>query len=123
MAIQDQRELELEEMRQRGIVLRGLSFASSTATGSNDNLNGMASAGPVNGLEAAKIQYIRQMVFQYLTCTDIEVKLHMETALMAIFRYNDTERNAIDEKRKENAQDTLTHITTFLGSLPTFSSP
>jgi hypothetical protein len=68
---------------------------------------------PTSGLEAAKIQYIRQMVFQYLTCKDSEVKMHMESALVAIFRYNDAERNAIDEKRREDTQDALTSLTNF----------
>eukprot|EP01036_Dinobryon_divergens_P031713 gene31713-41162_t len=63
----------------------------------------------------SKIQYIRHMVYQYLSCRDAEVRLHIESALIAIFRLNEQERSAIEVKRKEEAQDTFTTITSFLG--------
>ena len=57
------------------------------------------------------------MVFQYLICRDPEVKLHVENALIAIFRFNETEKSAISETKKSEDVDTLTSITRFLGSL------
>jgi len=47
------------------------------------------------------------------------VKLHMETALMTIFRLTPEEREMIENKRKEDATDALSSITSFLGSLGT----
>ena len=61
------------------------------------------------------MQYIKQMVFQYLNCKDAEVKLHMESALIAMFRFSEQEKSSIEETRKAEDIDTLTSITTFLG--------
>lgn len=43
------------------------------------------------------------------------MKLHIESALIAIFRLSEQERSAIEVKRKEETQDTFTAITSFLG--------
>lgn len=72
-----------------------------------------------NGMMESKVKYIRQMVFQYLSCREPEVKLHIESALMAMFRFNDQERISIEERKKEESQDTLTSITNFLGGFST----
>jgi hypothetical protein len=56
------------------------------------------------------------MVFQYLSCKDLLVKPHIESALIALFRYNDLERLAIDEQRKADTEDTITSISNYLGS-------
>jgi hypothetical protein len=70
------------------------------------------------GMGESKIQYIRQMVFQYLSCRDSVVKPHIESALIAIFRFNSDEKNAIESRQKEEeGQDPLTSITQFLGNL------
>ena len=61
------------------------------------------------------MQYIKQMVFQYLVCKDPEVKLHVESALMNMFRFSETEKNAIVDTRKAESDDTLTTISSFLG--------
>jgi hypothetical protein len=66
---------------------------------------------------SSKIQYVRHMIFQYLSCRDPEVKVHIETALMAIFRMTNAEREVIETIRKEEAQDALTSIADFFGSL------
>jgi hypothetical protein len=71
------------------------------------------------GMTASKIKYVRHMVLQYLSCREPEVRLHMETALMTIFRMSAEEREAIESKRKEETIDTLSSITSFLGSLGT----
>lgn len=70
------------------------------------------------GMGESKIQYIRQMVFQYLSCRDSVVKPHIESALIAIFRFNTEEKQAIESRQKEEeGQDALTSITQFLGNL------
>lgn len=72
-----------------------------------------------SGMTASKIKYVRHMILQYLSCKEPEVKLHMETALMTIFRLTPEEREMIENKRKEDATDALSSITNFLGSLGT----
>lgn len=118
LAIQEQRDSELEELRQRGIILRGGSSILGASTSSENvvpSTDGNASGG---NLQNSKMQYIKQMVFQYLVCKDPEVKLHVESALMAMFRFSEAEKNAIEDTRKaENDADSLglTTISTFLG--------
>ena len=81
---------------------------SSAGGGGGGGLRGM-------GLGESKIQYVRHMVFQYLTCKDSIVKPHIESALVALFRFNDLERLAIDEQRKADTEDTITSISNYLG--------
>jgi len=78
-----------------------------------------AGADGQSGMTASKIKYVRHMILQYLSCKEPEVKLHMETALMTIFRLTPEEREMIENKRKEDATDALSSITSFLGSLGT----
>lgn len=66
------------------------------------------------GLGESKIKYIRHMVYQYLSCKDPIVKPHIESALIALFRYNEIEKNAIDEQRRSDTEDTITSITNYL---------
>lgn len=80
----------------------------SSPGGGGGGLRGM-------GLGESKIQYVRHMVFQYLTCKDSIVKPHIESALVALFRFNELERLAIDEQRKADTEDTITSITNYLG--------
>ena len=68
------------------------------------------------GLGESKVQYIKHMVFQYLSCKDPSVKPHMESALIALFRFSEGERAAIEEQRKADTVDTIASITNFLGS-------
>lgn len=109
LAIQEQREAELDELRQRGVILRG---GPGLSSGSNEVVT--VTDGPLH--QQSKLLYLKQMVFQYLSCRNLEVKTHMEKALIAMLRFNDLERGAIDEARKAEDVDTLTSITTFLGS-------
>jgi hypothetical protein len=85
------------------------------STSSSSSSSSSSASASVSNANEAKIQYIRQMVYQYLTCRELEVKQHIEAALIAIFRLNEQERSAIEVKRKEEAQDTLSSITSFLG--------
>ena len=99
--------------------LNDMLYLQSPMPNSNNGTDpsyGMTSTGRNMGLGESKIQYVRHMVFQYLSCKDASVKPHMESALIALFRYNETERAAIEEIRKANDVDTIATITNFLGS-------
>lgn len=63
------------------------------------------------GMVESKVQYVRQMIFQYLVCTETEVKAHIESALMALFRFTEEERQVIEHRKNEEAQDTFSSIT------------
>lgn len=71
------------------------------------------------GLAESKVQYIRQMIFKYFICKDPEVKAHIESAIMTLFRFSAEERDVIEKVRKEDQVDTLSSITSFLGSFTT----
>jgi len=43
------------------------------------------------------------MLLQYLSCREPEVKLHIEHALLAIFRFTEAERALIEERKKSEA--------------------
>jgi hypothetical protein len=74
------------------------------------------------GMGESKVQYIRHMVLQYLSCKDAVVKPHIESALVAMFRYNEAERVMIEERRKEESADTISSITSFIeSSTPSFN--
>ena len=74
-------------------------------------------------LESKNI-YIRQMVLQYLLCKEPEVKVNIENALVAIFRFDASERDAISTKRLDETAsygDALSLASSFTGifsSLP-----
>lgn len=93
-----------------------LSLSSHYGGGSNGN---GTEAGRKMGLSESKMQYIRHMVFQYLSCKDPVVRPHIESAVMAIFRFNEAERELIEERHKEETSDTILSLTGFLGSLGT----
>ncbi len=68
------------------------------------------------GMVESKVQYVRQMVFQYLVCSEPEVKSHIEAALIALFRFTEEERGVIESRRKEESQDTFSSFTNLFGS-------
>ncbi len=68
------------------------------------------------GMAESKVQYVRQMFFQYLVCREPEVRAHIEMALVTLFRFSEEERAAIEAKAHEDSLDTITSITNFLGS-------
>jgi hypothetical protein len=73
-------------------------------------------------MDSSKLEYVKQMVFQYLVCKDSEVKQHLETALEAMFRFSDKEKASIEARRKESSQDTIAAISNFLMSPSTKTS-
>ena len=121
-------------------VARDGSHPTPYSSNGSSSSSGLSAAPVTMNVTESKIQYIRHMVYQYLSCRDAEVgygtscvslrksislmccvalslqvRLHIESALIAIFRLNEQERSAIEVKRKEEAQDTFTTITSFLG--------
>ena len=78
----------------------------------------------MNSLVEKKLVYIRQMMVQYLTCKDSEVKKNIESALTAMFRFNEREKAAVVERRSleeetgvEAVSGALQGIVGSLGSL------
>lgn len=88
---------------------------SQSSTGKSGDGGQSGSVGK-GGMAESKVQYVRQMIFQYLVCVEPEVKAHIEAALMAIFRFTDEEREVVDSRKKDDTQDTLASISSFLGS-------
>ena len=86
---------------------------------SMDDDHTAAGADGGTGMTASKIKYVRHMVLQYLSCREPEVRAHIETALMAIFRLSPAEREVVESKRREETTDALSSISSFLGSLGT----
>jgi hypothetical protein len=97
--VQNQRQLEVEKYRkiqkdpriQDRITLSGFNRYDDDAA---------IPMGAPNPLEASKMNYVKQMFLKYLLCSEHEVKEHIESALIAIFRFNSSERRCIEERRK-----------------------
>ena len=64
--------------------------------------------------ESSKLQYIKQMMYQYLVSRDEDVRNHLEVAFESIFQFSQKEREAIEARRKESVQDTLASISSYL---------
>ena len=82
----------------KGLVVSGGGM-SNTAQSNGAGADNGGGASTSNLLTERKQAYIRQMVLQYLSCRDPEVKVNIESALVAMFRFNDAERRAIGERR------------------------
>ncbi len=94
------------------------SYMNKLDATSLDNTHSSNNIGNQSSFSDAKVSYIRSMFLQYLSCKDPVVKPHIESALIAIFRFNDKEKLLIDDAhQRQEAQDTITAITSFLGSL------
>jgi hypothetical protein len=74
--------------------------------------------GSGGNMHESKSQYIRQMVLQYLLCKDPEVKVNIENALIAIFRFTEAEKDAIIIKRNDVAADPISSFTGIFSSIP-----
>lgn len=84
---------------------------SQTHHNNNGAINNTTPTAPRQTLTESKIEYMRQTVLQYLICKDMEVKEHIEHALMTLFRFNEAEKAAIDARKKDDETDALTAIT------------
>lgn len=123
----DQRDLD--DGRFINPLKSSLSYATKTSkqgtqnnAGSSNHHDVLSSSAGGKGMAESKVQYLRQMIFQYLVCKEPEVKLHIETALMAIFRFTEEEKGAVEDKRREEESlDAFTSVSSFLGSLTSTS--
>jgi hypothetical protein len=76
-------------------------------------------------METSKLQYLRNLILQYLSCKDPVLRDHMENAIMTIFRYNDKERQAISlRKQEESGSESLFYssITSLVSNISGSSS-
>lgn len=83
--------------------------SSSTSTGSTN-------------MEAAKLLHLRHLIVQFLSHRkDSDVRGHMEDALMTILRFNETERNVVHERRRQEleANDPMISFINYFGSAVT----
>ena len=124
-ALEQQRKDELEQIRLEAKINgneqsfsrleydldKNLKSSSSSINSSNNWERGIRP-----NMGESKLQYVRQMVCQYLSCRDSVVKVHIESALIAMFRFNEQERLGIELRQKEEQQDLTTSISSFLGS-------
>lgn len=118
------------------------SGSSSTSNGNNNSGGGRvgyngpnsmsnsyqltSTSGPmVLNFQDSKIMYIRQMFLQYLSCRDEVVRPHIQSALIAMFRFNEQERGSIEEATKVEAplEETLTAISSFFESFTGAAMP
>ena len=131
-SLEQQRLVETEEMRRALEEIKQRSgIASSTSsspTASNALRERIKESSETNGqvstnLHESKNQYIRQMVLQYLACKDRDVKINIEAALIAMFRFNTEEKAAIATARSTNAEaNPMSALAGMFAGIPGLSS-
>ena len=89
-----------------------MTFAPAEARSYVEAFNSKASG---SKMSESKMQYIKQMVLQYLSCRDGVVRPHIEAALVAMLRFSEEERAAIELRRRDEAQDAISSIGSYLG--------
>ena len=111
---------ERDKDRDRGRREGGGSSSSSSSGSSSSRIQPYGGgAGSGSGTGAAKHEYIKNLILQYLCCKDPLVRGHMEIAIVQMFRFTGEERNAIEDRKKgeENYEDALlASITNFVSS-------
>ena len=117
------RVLELEKERERKRKLRRSGGSDSKDRQFKGELSSRRNGNKMNldmpTGSTSKLEYIKNLVLQYLSCKDPVVRNHMEDALIQMFRFNDDEKNAIEERKKveESYEDALlSSITSFVSS-------
>ncbi len=73
----------------------------------------------MGSMQESKSEYIKQMVLQLLVCRDVEVQVNIENALIAIFRYNDVEKNSIEMRRKDAEAKSISSFTGIFANMYT----
>ena len=113
------RVLALEKERERKRELRR-NGGNTEEKEKGRSQNGSSRVQPYSGSNAAsRHEYIRNLILQYLCCKDPIVRSHMENAIIQMFRFNEDEKNAIEERKKneENYEDALlASITNFVSN-------
>lgn len=98
--------MELEQERERRREKRRKE--SGEVFGTGDGGRGRPQSAEGGTMEASKMQYVRHLILQYLSCKDAVLKDHMEQAIIALFRFNASEREGIlERKREENPEEAV----------------
>ena len=72
-------------------------------------------SGRVDGYSVSRVQHSRHLVLQYLSCKDRDVRIHMEDALMALFRATESEKNAILSRRRAEDGSSDSYVSSITG--------
>lgn len=115
LALEKERERKRELRRNGGISEeKDLRSKGGRSSGNSSRIQSYGGGG-----ETAKMEYIKNLILQYLCCKDIIVRNHMEIAIMQMFRFSDEEKSAIEDRKKgeENYEEALlSSITNFVSS-------
>ena len=128
-SLEKQRQAEMEELKlllgRRGGSDLGRDYSISpdssdqgrSRSGFGGNGTSAVAGNAPAGIGESKMLYLRQMVLQYLSCKDPLVRPHIESALVAMLRVSEVERAAIENRQREDTQDSISSLTAFLGTL------
>ena len=94
--------LAIEQEKQRKKEMKRLENSMHTLTAKNKD---QTMDGSAHNYESARFQYIRNLILQYLSCRDFEVKTHIEHAIVTIFRYDEADKEKIELRRKDESGD------------------
>lgn len=67
------------------------------------------------GYSASRVQHSRHLVLQYLSCKDKDVRVHMEDALIALFRATEEEKAAIMQRRRMENGSSDSYVSSLSG--------
>ena len=95
---------ENQELRKR---LGSMRRASGGSGSSGRDSSSRSMGGSGEAMQASKFAYVRQMMLKYLSCSEPMVREHMETALMALFRFTAEEKKEIDDKKKKLSSEPI----------------
>jgi hypothetical protein len=118
MALEQEREKKRERRRHEH-------HEPAHSNGDHYFISSNATHQSISPMETSKLQYLRNLILQYLSCKDPILRDHMENAIVTIFRYNDKERQAIFlRKQEESGSDGLFYssITSIVNNLSGVSS-
>lgn len=79
--------------------------------------SGAVESGRVDGYSVSRVQHSRHLVLQYLSCKDRDVRIHMEDALMALFRATESEKIAILSRRRAEDGSSDSYVSSLTGML------
>ena len=110
--------LAIEQEKQWKKEMKRLENSMHSLTAKNkDSIDNSA-----HNYESARFQYIRNLILQYLSCRDVEVKTHIENAIVTIFRYDESDREKIEFRRKEESGENYTTLGSISSLFTSFQS-
>ncbi|CAE7490352.1 unnamed protein product [Symbiodinium microadriaticum] len=101
LELEQEREKRRDRRRRDEAEGGGASCVSEEIAGSSGSSSRTRRRAGGDGAEASKLQYVRHLILQYLSCKEPVLRDHMEQAIVTIFRFNDRERERILERKKE----------------------